>query len=162
MLKDLISALILLLIALGYYVLTGDINPSALADEIGAAGVPVIYATLLAMIALSLAANALIEWRFTRAAPNQPINDLQGEGLKLFYAAGMLAIGIVYVAAVTFLGYLISIAGVIACVALYQGERVGWRLARIAIGGGITFWIFFDRLLGVDMPPGFWRGLVGG
>ena len=162
MLKDLISALILLLIALGYYVLTADINPSALADEIGAAGVPVVYATLLATVALILAAKALIGWRFTRADGPVPINDLQGEGRKLFGAAGMLAIGIAYVAAVTFIGYLISIAAVIACVALYQGERVGWRLAGIAVGGGIAFWMFFDRLLGIDMPPGFWLALGGG
>ena len=161
MLKDLIGALILLLIASGYYVLTGDINSSALADEIGAAGVPVVYAILLAAIALSLAAKALIRRRFTRAGDLEPINDLQGEGRKLSGAAGMLAIGIAYVGAVTFVGYLISIATVIACVALYQGERVGWRLARIAIGGGITFWIFFDRLLGIDMPSGFWSALGG-
>ena len=159
MLKDLLAALILLLIAAGYYVVAGDINQSALADEIGAAGVPVVYATLLAAIALALAAKAMIQWRFTRAASGHQINDLQGEGRKLSGAAGLLAIGLAYVAAVTFVGYLISIVAVIACVALYQGERPGWRLARIAIGGGLGFWIFFDRLLGVDMPPGFWTAL---
>ncbi len=162
MLKDLIGALILLLIAFGYYVLTGNINPSALADEIGAAGVPLVYATLLAAIALTLAAKALISWRLIRSDVTQPINDLQGEGRKLRGAAGMLAIGIGYIAAVTIVGYMISIAAVIACVALYQGERVGWRVARIAIGGGMAFWIFFDRLLGVDLPPGFWPALWGG
>ena len=162
MLKDLIGALILLLIAFGYYVLTGNINPSALADEIGAAGVPLVYATLLAAIALTLAAKALISWRLIRSDVTQPINDLQGEGRKLRGAAGMLAIGIGYIAAVTIVGYMISIAAVIACVALNQGERVGWRVARIAIGGGMAFWIFFDRLLGVDLPPGFWPALWGG
>ena len=162
MLKDLIGALILLLIAFGYYVLTGNINPSALADEIGAAGVPLVYATLLAAIAMTLAAKALISWRLIRSDVTQPINDLQGEGRKLGGAAGMLAIGIGYIAAVTIVGYMISIAAVIACVALYQGERVGWRVARIAIGGGMAFWIFFDRLLGVDLPPGFWPALWGG
>ena len=35
-------------------------------------------------------------------------------------AAGMLGIGIVYVAAVTFMGYLISLTAVIALVARYQ------------------------------------------
>ena len=63
MLRDLISALILLLIAFAYYYLAGDINQSALADEVGAEGLPVIYATLLGTLALVLAAKALIAWR---------------------------------------------------------------------------------------------------
>ncbi len=156
MLKDLIGALILLLIALGYYYLASDISQSALADEIGAAGLPVVYATLLAAIALTLAAKTLVGWRFIRISGEHPINDLQGAGGKLLRAAGMLAIGMAYVAAVTFIGYFISLAAVIALVALYQGEQIGWRLARIAIGGAVAFWIFFDLLLGIDMPSGFW------
>ena len=104
----------------------------------------------------------LIVWRFMRTDPERPINDLEGEGRKLLRAAVMLGIGIAYVAAVRFSGYLISLAAVIALVALYQGERVGWRLARIALGGGVAFWIFSDRVLGIDMPPGFWPALWGG
>ncbi len=162
MLKDLIGALILLLTGAVYYYLASDINQSALDDEIGAAGRPVVYATLLAAIALALAAKALIVWRLMRTDPERPFNDLEGEGRKLWRAAGMLGIGIAYVAAVRFSGYLISLAAVIALVALYQGERAGWRLARIALGGGVAFWIFFDRVLGIDMPPGFWPALWGG
>ena len=92
MLKDLIGALILLLIGVGYYYLASDINPSALDDEIGAAGLPKVYATLLAALALALAAKALIVWRFMRTDGEHPINDLEGEGRKLLRAAGMLGI----------------------------------------------------------------------
>jgi len=162
MLKDLIGALILLLIALGYYYLTSDISQSALADEIGAAGLPVVYATLLAATALTLAAKKIIGWRFMRVNGEHPINDLQGTSGKLLRATGMLAIGIAYVAAVTFIGYLISLAAMIALVAHYQGEQINWRLARMAIGGAVAFWIFFDLLLGIDMPSGFWPRLWGG
>ena len=162
MLKDLIGALILLLIALGYYYLASDISQSALADEIGAAGLPLVYATLLAAIALTLAAKTIIGWRFMRVNGEHPINDLQGANRKLLRAAGMLAIGMVYVAVVTVIGYLISLAAVIALVAHYQGEQIDWRLARIAICGAVAFWIFFDLLLGIDMPSGFWPGMWGG
>lgn len=162
MLKDLISALILLLIAFAYYYLSGDINPSALADEVGAEGLPVIYAMLLGTLALVLAAKALVAWRFISTDQKRSVNDLAGESPKVLRATGMLGIGIVYVAAVTFVGYLISLTAVIALVARYQGERWGWRLAGIALGGGVTFWIFFDRVLGVDTPPGFWPLLLGG
>ena len=162
MLKDLSSALILLLIAIGYFYLTGDINESALADEIGAAGLPVVYATVLATLALVLAAKALVGWRFMPTGGKGPNNDLAGEGRKLWRAAGMLGIGIAYVGVVVFSGYLIAMAALIALVALYQGERVGWRLARIAVGGAVAFWIFFDQVLGADMPSGFWPVLWGG
>ncbi len=162
MLKDLIGALILLLIAFGYFFLAADINQSSLADEIGAAGVPRVYATLLAGVALAMAAKALIAWRFTPGGAMRPINDLYGEGPKLRRAAGMLVIGCAYIATVTFVGYLISMAAVVALVALYQGERIGWRVARIAVAGGAAFWVFFDLLLGIDMPSGFWPALWGG
>ena len=162
MLKDLIGALILLLIAIGYYYFASDINQSALDDEIGAAGLPTVYAILLSAVAFALAAKALIVWRFTRTAVTHPTHDLEGDGRKLLCAAGMLGIGVAYVVAVRFSGYLIALAAVIALAALYQGERAGWRLARIAVGGGAAFWILFDRVLGIDMPSGFWPALWGG
>ena len=162
MLKDLISALVLLPVAVGYYTLASGIGQSALDDEIGAGGLPVIYATLLAAIALALAAKALIAWRFLPAGRNHRDHGLEGEGRKLLRAAGMLGIGVAYVGGVTFGGYPVSLAAAIALVALYQGEPAGWRLARIAVGGAAVFWIFFDRLLGIDMPPGFWPALWGG
>jgi len=162
MLKDLIGALILLLIAAGYYTLAGDINRSALDDEIGARGLPAVYATLLAAIALTLAAKALILSRFKRTGGEHPINALEGDGRKLLRSAGMLGIGIAYVVAVRYSGYLIALAMLIALAALYQGERAGWRLVRIAAGGGVAFWVLFDRVLGVDTPPGFWAALWGG
>ncbi len=162
MLKDLIGALVLLLIAFGYYLLASDINQSALSDEVGAAGLPVVYAALLALIALALAARALIASRFMARGPQASLDDFSADRQKLLRAGGMLTIGIVYIATVTFIGYLVALAAVIALIAIYQGEHAGRRLAAISIGGGITFWIFFDRLLGIEMPSGFWPALWGG
>ena len=73
----------------------------------------------------------------------------------------MLAIGVAYLAVVAVAGYLLTLVAIIALVALYQGERMGWRLAGIAAGGGVLFFVFFDRLLGVDMPAGLWPMLLG-
>ena len=163
MLKDLIGAAFLLLIALSYYYLSTGINQSALADEIGAAGLPVVYAALLAGIGLVLGAKALIAWRFTPRDGSHPANGGPRRRRRtLLRASGMLAIGVTYVVAVNFVGYLITLTAVIAMVALYQGERMGWRLGGIAIGGGVAFWIFFDQVLGIDMPRGFWPALYGG
>ena len=72
----------------------------------------------------------------------------------------MLAIGIGYVIVVDFVGYTLSLVAVIALVAIYQGERMDRRLATIALGGGALFFVFFDLLLGIDMPAGFWPRLL--
>ncbi len=153
--KDLAGAILLLLVAAGYYALAGGINPSALDDGVGAAGIPVIYAALVAAMGLALAARVAAARWLGRAAPRLA----DAESRRLLGAAVMLGIGVAYVAVVTFLGYPLAIAGVLAGAALYQGERPGWRLVRIALGGSATFWLFFDGALRLDMPSGFWPAL---
>lgn len=156
--KDLAGAVLLLLVAGGYHALAGGINPSALDDGVGAAGIPFIYAALVAVLGLALAARAAAARWFGRGAPR-----LAGmEGRRLLGAAVMLGIGVAYVAVVAFVGYPLALAGVLAGAALYQGERPGWRLVRIAFGGGAAFWLFFDGFLRLDMPSGFWPALWGG
>ena len=157
--KDLAGAVLLLLVAAGYYALAGGINPSALDDGVGAAGIPFIYAALVAALGLALAAKAAAaRWWFGRAAPR--LADV--ESRRLLGAAVMLGIGVAYVAVVAFLGYPLALAGVLAGAALYQGERPGWRLVRIALGGGAAFWLFFDGVLRLGTPSGFWPALWGG
>ena len=156
--KDLAGAVLLLLVAAGYCALAGGINPSALDDGVGAAGIPFIYAAMVAAMGLALAAKAATALWFGRGAPR-----LAGvESRRLLGAAVMLGIGIAYLAVVGFLGYPLALAGVLAGAALYQGERAGWRLVRIALAGGAAFWLFFDGFLRLDMPSGFWPALWGG
>ena len=156
---DLIAAAVLLIVAAGYFVASGEINRSALADEVGAAGVPVVYAATLAGLAVALAIKALIAARF--GAGTSGDGNFARVRRRLVRAAGMLAIGVAYLAVVAVAGYLLTLVAVVAVVALYQGERLGWRLAGIAAGGGVLFFVFFDRLLGVDMPAGLWLTLLG-
>ena len=156
--KDLAGAVLLLLVAAGYCALAGGINPSALDDGVGAAGIPFLYAAMVAAMGLALAAKAAAARWFRRAAPR-----LAGvENRRLLGAAVMLGIGVAYLAVVGFLGYPLALAGVLAGAALYQGERAGWRLVRIALAGGAAFWLFFDGFLRLDMPFGFWPALWGG
>ena len=157
--KDLICALLLLLAAGGYYVAGLGINRSALADEVGATGLPIAYSVALAALAIALAVKALLSRRFARGTGRGADSELRGEGRKLARAAGMLAIGIGYVLVVDFVGYALSLVAVIALVAVYQGERMDRRLAGIAIGGGALFFVFFDLVLGIDMPAGLWPRL---
>ena len=154
-----IAASLLLIVAAAYFVAAGEINRSALADEVGAAGVPVVYAATLAGLAVALAIKALVAAKFGGGTSRD--GDSAGVRRRLVRAAGMLAIGVAYLAVVAVAGYLLTLVAVIALVALYQGERMGWRLAGIAAGGGVLFFVFFDRLLGVDMPAGLWPMLLG-
>lgn len=156
--KDLAGAVLLLLVAAGYTALAGDINPSALDDGVGAAGIPLIYAAMVAALGLALAARAGAARWFGRAAPR--LGDV--ESRRLLRAAAMLGIGVAYVAVVAFVGYPLALAGALAGAALYQGERAGWRLALLALAGGAAFWLFFDDFLRLDMPSGFWPALWGG
>ena len=158
--KDLICALLLLLAAGSYFVASLGINRSALADEVGATGVPTAYAVALAALAIALAVKALLSRRFATGAGRGADGDLRNEGRKLIRAVGMLAIGIGYVIVVDFVGYTLSLVAVIALVAVYQGERMDRRLAFIAIGGAALFFVFFDLVLGIDMPAGFWSQLA--
>lgn len=183
--KDLLTALILLLAAGGYYAGSRGIARSALADEVGAAGLPVVYASALAALALALVIKSFLSWWLVgrngvrarsragfrgegrpeiRTEGQNSANDgdeFRGEGARLLRAAGMLAIGVGYVAVVNFTGYALALVAVIALVAVYQGERMDWRLAGIAVGGGALFFVFFDHVLGIDMPVGVWPALVG-
>lgn len=159
--RDLLGALILLLVAGGYHAASLGINRSALSDEVGAAGLPVVYAGALTALALALAIKALVSRRLAGRSGADAGDDLRGEGRKLLRAAGMLAIGVGYIAIVDIAGYLLSVMAVIALVAVYQGERMGRRLAGLAIGGGAMFFVFFILVLGIDMPTGIWPALTG-
>lgn len=183
MLKDSIAAVTLLCVAGAYFHATGAISDSALGDEIGARGLPLVYAGVLAALAASLLIKALLNRRWVRrstvstsnpqssAAADQAAHrgqahgadrsDSASTGHTLARAAGLLAIGVAYLGLVSYLGYVIALALLLAAVACYQGARGGLRLGSLAAAGAVFFWLLFDRLLGVDMPSGVWAGLLG-
>jgi putative tricarboxylic transport membrane protein len=162
MLRELLAATILFAIAVGYYRAASSILASDLADEVGPGGVPLVYAIALAALAALLALRAVLTHFLLRAADMAASLDGRFERRVLTRAAGMLAIGAAYIGLVGVLGYVVMVGAVILAVALYQGERPGWRLGAVALGGALFFWAFFVWLLGIDMPAGFWPLLWGG
>jgi len=148
--RDLVCSIALLVVAVGYYYLASGIGSSALADEVGAAGLPVAYALVLGAIGLILAFQAVLR-RILQPAAGSPVNvpDL---GFVLRRAAGVLGIGVGYLLIVSVTGYLIALVVVLAAMLMYLGERPGWRVALAAVGGAGLFWVLFDRLLGIPMP----------
>ena len=150
MARDLTCAAVLLFVAGSYYALASNIGRSALDDAVGPAGLPVVYALVLATIALVLAGQAVLRTLLLRA-----VDDSAAAGqptLVLRRAGGVFAIGIGYVLGVPLVGYFLALVLVIAAMALYQGERASARLATIAVAGAALFWLLFVRLLGIPMP----------
>jgi len=147
--RDLMGSIALLGIAAGYFFLTTRINTSALADEVGAQGLPRVYAALLALMALGLGARAL---RGRRTAATTAQAEPGNAARTLRRAAGVIAIGILYLLILPLAGYLIATALLLAAMLRYLGEPLRWRVAATALLGAAFLWALFDRVLGIAMP----------
>ena len=71
----------------------------------------------------------------------------------------MLLIGILYLAAVPWLGYILALTGLIAATTYYQGGGLNARVALVALSGALFFWVLFVAVLGIPHPPGIWPSL---
>jgi hypothetical protein len=72
---------------------------------------------------------------------------------------GMLMNGALYVALVPVLGYMVSIAGLIASTIYFQGGELNRRSLAVALGGSVLLWLLFVRLLHIPHPSGIWPSL---
>ena len=71
----------------------------------------------------------------------------------------MFLIGILYLVALPYLGYVLSIALLVAVAAWYNGKAPGPMLFAVAIGTAVFFYFLFVRFLGIGLPPGLWPDL---
>jgi hypothetical protein len=147
-----------------YYWMATLVPVSQLADAIGPQGLPKVYAVILAALSLILLVRSSRD-------PGSGIRDPGGSGRpkavvsepprspipdpRLFRAAGMLVIGVAYILVAPWLGYLLSISGLIFATAYYQGGTVGRQAALVALCGGVFFWLLFVTFMGIAQPPGF-------
>lgn len=158
MVKDLVSGIgMLALSVVVYYGATG-IGTSFMADPIGPAGLPKLLAMVLGGLAVLLIAKSSFDLLRSRRGVS-PEGSARPRRLHLL-AAGMLAIGGVYVLVAEVVGYVIGIALVILATALYQGAARSWRAPAIAVGGAITFWVLFVVVLHIGQPEGLWSRLL--
>jgi cell division protein FtsW (lipid II flippase) len=156
--KDLLSGLVLLLIAALYYAAAGEIADSTLSDEVGATGLPRVLAFTLAGLGLLLAARALLTIRPARRPAAG--EEAEERDASLPWAVSFLLFGAAYVVVLPLLGYLVSIALLIAAVAVFERARLSWTVPAAAVGGAAVYWAIFVKLLGVHQPVGsIWQGL---
>lgn len=147
-------------IAAVYYLLAIRIPESDIADVIGAQGLPKTYASLLAGLSLILIVRAVVARRTAAAdaTPAVPKPGLQ-RGVA-WRVLGMLMNGVIYILVVPWLGYILSIAALIAATVYYQGGELNRRAAAVAIGGAVFLWLLFVRLLHIAHPAGIWPSLL--
>ncbi len=151
--RNLAGGLLSLLLGGVYLYFAYGILKSALADTMGAGGVPRVYGWLMVGLSILLICQAV--WANLRnSAKISWTEEWQGQGMKTVKAAGLLCFGIAYLLIVDTLGYLLSIALLLFGVASYRGAPFGLRVIVTSIGGAIFIWIIFVLVLGVHMPTG--------
>ena len=157
--KDFALGSATLVLAAGYYLMAAAIPESQLADAIGPQGLPKTYAVLLAGLSLILIVRSLARQQGVSTGSA----GAQGSGAQrqaLWRVAGMLAIGVVYMLVVSWLGYILSLAGLIFATTYYQGGAVNRRVAVVAVSGAVFLWLLFVILLRIPQPAGLWPSLL--
>lgn len=153
--KELAFGSATLVISAAYYWMAAAIPASRLSDAVGPQGLPKTYAVLLAALSIILIGRSLARRR--REAP--PGETKRPQGRTLWRVAGMLAIGAAYIAIAPWLGYVVSIAGLLLATTYYQGREINRQVALVAVGGAIFFWLLFVVIMGIPQPAGWWSSL---
>jgi putative tricarboxylic transport membrane protein len=146
--RDLVFGAVCLALAAGYYLMAAAIPESALSDAVGPQGLPKTYAVVLGALSLVLIGRSL-KTRLT----------VSGHRVPIMRVAGMIVIGIVYLAVVPWIGYTLALAGLISATTYYQGGGLNGRVALVALSGAVFFWLLFVAVLGIPHPPGIWPSL---
>jgi hypothetical protein len=142
MIRDLCGAALAIGLAVAYWRAADTLPRSLLSDEVGADGLPKLLALALAACALAMALRALIARK-----------PAAGPGLEQHARAlGVVGLGFVYVGLCPWLGYLPSLAVLIAASAIYFGARAAWPIVTTAAGTAVALWLIFAKVLGVAMP----------
>jgi hypothetical protein len=158
--RDLVFGSATLALAAVYYALTVTIPQSDLADPIGPQGLPKTYAAVLAVLAIILIARSIK--RPANLAPTnpEPPNPRTNEPANLGRVIGMLLIGVAYIVVLPWLGYLLSVAALIAATTYFQGGSINLRSILVAISGALCFWVLFIWLLRIQYPAGLWPSVI--
>jgi hypothetical protein len=149
--------------SLAYINFARGIEDSLLADAVGASGVPVSVGALMA-----IASAALLVKGFMPMARPVPQQEEAAEGSNAsasrphWLAAGLLLILAVYLLALPWLGYVVSIGLMAAAVGWFAGGRDAKVLLGFTVFTGPILWFLFDFALKVRMPAGIWPALFSG
>jgi hypothetical protein len=165
MTRDAWIGVVFLAFAVVYWIAADGIRISPLDGPVTAAGLPKSLAYAMGVLAMLLIVRSLAVKRIVTAKPaaaeggDEKESDL-GNVRQHLRAVGMLVIGVGYLLMVPYLGYTLSILGLVLATAVYSGARFGAKTALIASLGGVFFYFFFVKLLHIPQPPGLWPDLL--
>jgi putative tricarboxylic transport membrane protein len=158
---NLITAILLIAFAIVFWFAADTIPKSRLGGTVGADGLPKLLAVALGVLSVGLIVQTLLTARTAEAVPTARPERKREDRIAHLRAVGMIVIGAGYLAMVPYLGYLPSVALLLAVVALYNGKRPSLGLAAFAIVGAVVFYLLFVQLLDVPLPAGLWPRLLG-
>jgi len=163
MTRDTWIGIVFMAFAALYWLGADGIRVSPLDGPVTAAGLPKSLAYALGGLALLLILRSLaLKWMATRAPAGQQdaspeVGEQGAPGMKRHLRAlGMLALGIGYLLLVPYLGYTLTVIGLLLATALYIGAKFGPKTLAIAGLGGIFFYLLFVQFLHIPLPPGIW------
>ena len=166
--RNLIGGIATIAIGLGYFWMASGIRASALDDAVGPAGFPTTLAYATIGLGLILCAQSFWALRARRsaaapvaAAPVVTEADNESHGTRgVLRALGMLALGIVYLLIIRWVGYVPSIALLIVAASLYLGTPFSWRVIAIGVAGAVVYWVVVVWVLGIPQPAGLLGDLL--
>ena len=157
--KDLIGAGICLALAGAYWIGATQIHKSSLIGKgVGADALPRGLAIALAVLSVILVLQAMDQRRKGALPEDAPATreQLAEARHKHLRAAGMFLIGLGFLLAVGYVGYIPAIFAMICITAVYNGRPMSWRIAGIAAVLTVVLYILFDIVLHIPMPEGIW------
>jgi putative tricarboxylic transport membrane protein len=149
--RDVALGGVALALAVAYYLMARAIPSSVLADAVGPQGLPQVYAFVLAGLSILLILRSLGRREVRTKESADPFSREH-----VWRVAGLLGIGAVYVAIVSWVGYTISLAALMVATTYYQGGGCNRRSVVIAVSGAIALWLLFVVILRIPQPPGLW------
>lgn len=168
MTRDTWIGLVFLAFSIVYWIAADGIRISPLDGPVTAAGLPKSLAYALGGLAVLLILRSLMIQRLTAGKAAKPAaastEEAEADGRSPWHlhlrAIGMLALGVGYLLIVPYLGYTLSIIGLLLAVALYIGAKLGPKTLAIAGIGGVFFYLLFVQFLHIPLPSGIWPALL--
>lgn len=157
--RDLIGAVICLTLASAYWIGATQIHKSTLIGKgVGADALPRGLAIALAVLSVILILQNLVQRRKGPLREDAPATQeqLAESRHKHMRAAGMFLIGLGFLLAVGYVGYIPAIFAMICITAVYNGRPMSWRIAGIAALLTAVLYVLFDIVLKIPMPEGIW------
>jgi hypothetical protein len=165
MTRDAWIGVVFLAFSVLFWVGADGIRVSPLDDPVTAAGLPKTLAYVLGGLAILLIARSLYLKRLAAPRSEPPAeavaeSDSREMWRRHLRAVGMLGLGVAYLLVIPYLGYVLSVMGLMLAVSLYIGARIGPKTLAVAGIGGVLFYLLFVRFLNIPLPSGLWPSLL--